>query len=104
MKRKVKVMLIKEARAIARQVGATIEVKKGEEGIKYSTEDYYLVRLGVCQIDSTGARVFPTISARTPHEAAEVAVIETGRHASAIRDLAKKVYVDSDLIFGASRT
>lgn len=93
-------MDLKAARAIARQVGATIEAKG--EGIIENPE--YTIRLGVCRIGANGTREDIKLNARTPREAADLAVIETGRAARALVEVAKRVYSDSDLIFGAPRS
>lgn len=94
-------MDLKEARAIARQVGATIEEKKLDKG-RLGID--YIVRLGVCKINSNGVREAVELHARTPHEAADLACVETGRNARALVEVAKRVYSDSDLIFGAPRS
>ena len=92
-------MNLKEAREIARKVGATIEEKKDTE-----LNTGFIVRLGVVKIGSNGTRENIVLHATDPRQAADLAVIETGRAAIALADQAKKVYVDSDLIFGAPRS
>lgn len=92
-------MDLKEARAIARQVGATIEHMTSP-----TTPPWYKVRLGVCKIGENGTRAFPELHATSPEQAADLACIETGRNARALVEVAKRVYSDSDLIFGAQRS
>ena len=92
-------MDLKAARAIARQVGANIEKREGP-----TAPPFYVIRLGVCKIGENGTRLFPELQASSPHQAADLAVIETGRNARALVEVAKRVYSDSDLIFGAPRT
>lgn len=87
-------MDLKTARTIARQVGATIEQRDPQE---------FLVKLGVCRMCPNGAREYPQLFAPTPQIAATLAVIETGKASMALASVAKQVYVDSDLIFGASQ-
>lgn len=86
-------MDLKQARAIARSVGATIEENVTPHGRSFR------VRLGVCHIGSNGTREYRDFSSPTPAEAAKHAVLETAKAAKAMMDQAKQVYVDSDLIF-----
>lgn len=100
-------MNLKEAREIARKVGATIEEKKYDDNkvydgkVEYETD--YIIRLGVIKIGSAGVRENIVLHAQSPAEAANLACIETGRAARALFEVAKKVYTDSDLIFGAPK-
>ena len=102
-------MNLKTAREIARKVGATIEEKKtgnvwpdGKSGAGYTLE--YIIRLGVVRIDpGSGVRKNIELRATSPQEAANLAVVETGRAARELLEIAKSVYVDSDLIFGAPK-
>lgn len=90
-------MDLKQARAIARSVGATIEeIDNGPNALKLHT---YKVRLGVCEINDNGTREYMEFQSPTPAEAAKHAVLETAKASKAMMDQAKKVYVDSDLIF-----
>lgn len=91
-------MDLKQARAIARSVGATIGEK--EDGPQLLP--YYVVRLGVCRIGSNGTREYPTYSAGTPGMAANYAVLNTAKICNEMAALAKQVYVDSDLIYMAA--
>lgn len=91
-------MDLKQARAIARSVGATIEEKQ----MGHELKPYYVVRLGVCRIASTGTREYPTYSVNTPGEAANYAVLNTAKICNEMAALAKQVYVDSDLIYMAA--
>ena len=89
-------MDLKQARAIARSVGATIEeCESAFSGTGYS----YRVRLGVCVIGANGTREYPEFNLPTPTEAAAFAVLETAKAAKSMMDAAKQAYVDSDLIF-----
>ena len=110
-------MNLKEAREIARKVGATIEEKRGRieksapdvanvpgDVIRFRGEISYIVRLGVVRIGPNGTRENVVLHATSPHEAADLAVLETGRACRALIEQAKSVYVDSDLIFGAPRS
>lgn len=101
-------MNLKEAREIARKVGATIEEKKGPvpyaAGASPEFDTDYIVRLGVVKIASSGVRENIVLHARSPHEAADLACIETGRAARSLLEQAKRVYTDSDLIFGAPKS
>jgi len=102
-------MNLKEAREIARKVGATIEEKTspnatGQGSPSGMRSGEYIVRLGVVKIGPNGTRENIVLHATSPVEAANLAVIETGRNARALADQAKKVYVDSDLIFGMARS
>lgn len=85
-------MDLKEARAIARRVGATIEER-------IESERTYIVRLGVCQIGANGTREEIKLNYSTPAFAANGAVLETARACARLSAIAKEVYVDSDLIF-----
>lgn len=103
-------MNLKEAREIARKVGATIEEKKATPPKvipqDFNPSEYYkefIVRLGVVRIGGNGTRENIVIHAGSAREAAELAVVETGRAARALVEEAKRVYVDSDLIFGAPK-
>lgn len=87
-------MDLKQARAIARSVGATIEEVEGP-----IQERFYRVRLGVCVIGSNGTREYPEFHLPNPSEAAAFAVLETAKAAKSMMDIAKQVYVESDLIF-----
>lgn len=92
-------MKLKEAREIARKVGATIEERKSDEFY-----DEYIIRLGVVRIDpGSGVRKNIELRASSPSEAAALACVETGRAARELLEVAKATYVDSDLIFGASK-
>jgi hypothetical protein len=95
-------MNLKTAREIARKVGATIEEKKAFDIGVDVTE--YIVRLGIIKINSSGVRENIVLHASSPHEAADLAVVETGRAARALLEEAKSVYVDTDLIFGAPKS
>jgi len=108
-------MNLKEARELARKVGATIEERKGPSTAiitdakgkitGYEDTHEYIIRLGVISIEEgTGRRKDIILHASTPREAAELAVVETGRAAIALAAEAKKAYVDSDLIFGAKKS
>lgn len=100
-------MNLKEAREIARKVGATIEEKKDERLSEHDNTyevTNYIVRLGVIRIGSNGTRETPILHATSPRQAADLAVVETGRAAIELASVAKRVYVDSDLIFGAQRS
>jgi hypothetical protein len=100
-------MNLKEARDIARKVGATIEEKKLKahaEGFSQALENEYIIRLGVVKIGSSGVRENIVLHASSPREAADLACIETGRAARALLEVAKEVYSNSDLIFGAKKS
>ena len=94
-------MNLKSARELARKVGATIEEKKRSENMTQITE--YIVRLGVIKIEGNGGRQSIVLHASSPHEAADLAVVETGRACRALLEHCKQVYTDSDLIFGAPK-
>ena len=90
-------MNLKEAREIARKVGATIHE------LSDAGERYYSVRLGVVKMGANGTREEILLSASSPREAADLAVVETGRASRQLLEVAKQVYSDSDLIFGAPK-
>lgn len=89
-------MDLKQARAIARSVGATIEESESDAS---ATGYSYRVRLGVCVIGDNGTREYPEYYTTTTETAAATAVLETAKASRVMMDTAKKVYVDSDLIF-----
>src|SRR5690606_31390954 len=91
-------MDLKEARAIARRVGATIE-ERVENEVDGAKPRCYLVRPGVCRIGSNGTREEIKLNYSSPGYAANGAVIETARACARLSAIAKEVYVDSDLIF-----
>jgi len=91
-------MDLKEARAIARRVGATIEEKNLGSPLQDESLEY-VVRLGVCRIGSNGTREEVKFHYTSPALAANGAVIETARACARLSAIAKEVYVDSDLIF-----
>ena len=97
-------MNLKEAREIARKVGATIEEKKPANiaGV-FPNQIEYIIRLGVIKIGSSGVRENIVLHASSAREAADLACIETGRACRALLEQAKQVYTDSDLIFGAPK-
>lgn len=98
-------MNLKEARELARKVGATISETTNpapELGSQGSSKEY-TVRLGVIRMGSNGVREEIVLHASTPREAADLAVVETGRAARQLLEVAKQVYSDSDLIFGAPK-
>jgi hypothetical protein len=101
-------MNLKEAREIARKVGATIEERDSSDIDRAMNdrlrEKTYIIRLGVVRIGPNGTRENVVLHATSPHEAADLAVLETGRACRALLEQAKSVYVDSDLIFGAPRS
>lgn len=92
-------MNLKEAREIARKVGATIS----EQVLNPNDPKTYTVRLGVIRIGANGIREDIILHATSPREAADLAVVETGRAARQLLEVAKQVYSDSDLIFGAPK-
>ena len=101
-------MNLKEAREIARKVGATISesrelIHPGEGVSPPSYLTLYTVRLGVIKMGANGVREDIILHANSPREAADLAVVETGRAARALLEVAKQVYSDSDLIFGAPK-
>lgn len=83
-------MDLKEARELARQVGATITPE----------QDYFVVRLGVVKLRPDGGREDVRLIAPTPESAANTALLETGKAAKALYEQAKRVYASTDLIFG----
>jgi hypothetical protein len=103
-------MNLKTAREIARKVGATIEEKKelihANEGVGAPAyyDTIYIVRLGVVKINSSGVRENIVLHASSPYEAADLAVVETGRAARALLEEAKSVYVGSGLVFGVPKS
>lgn len=92
-------MNLKEAREIARKVGATIS----EQVLNPNEAKTYTVRLGVVKMGANGIREEILLTASSPREAADLAVVETGRAARQLLEVAKQVYSDSDLIFGAPK-
>ena len=92
-------MNLKEAREIARKVGATIS----EQILNPNDPKTYTIRLGVIRMGANGVREDIILHARSPREAADLAVVETGRAARQLLEVAKQVYSDSDLIFGAPK-
>jgi hypothetical protein len=90
-------MDLKQARAIARSVGATIE--ESDNVVPGTQKFTYKVRLGVCTIGDNGTREYMDFQSPTPADAAKNAVLETAKAAKTMMDQAKQVYVDSDLIF-----
>lgn len=92
-------MNLKEAREIARKVGATIS----EQVFNPNEPKTYTVRLGVIRMRADGTREEILLHANSPREAADLACIETGRAARQLLEIAKRVYSDSDLIFGAPK-
>ena len=92
-------MNLKEARDIARKVGATIS----EQILNPNDPKTYTIRLGVIRMGANGIREEIHLQANSPREAADLAVVETGRAALQLLEIAKKVYSDSDLIFGAPK-
>lgn len=87
-------MNLKEARELARKVGATISESAVNE---------YTVRLGVIKMGPNGVREDIVLQANSPRQAADLAVVETGRAAHQLLEIAKQVYSDSDLSFGAHK-
>ena len=92
-------MNLKEARDIARKVGATIS----EQILNPNDPKTYTIRLGVIRMGPNGTREDIILHANSPREAADLAVVETGRAARQLLEVAKQVYSDSDLIFGAPK-
>lgn len=92
-------MNLKEARDIARKVGATIS----EQILNPNDPKTYTIRLGVIKMGSNGIREDIILQATSPREAADLAIVETGRAARQLLEIAKQVYSDSDLIFGAPK-
>lgn len=79
---------LREARKIARALGAVIR----EDG-----PNNYRVKLGVAK---AGTETFEAVVfyAQSPSEAAERVCLETARAALALMEMAKKLYIDSDLL------
>lgn len=93
-------MDLKEARAIARRVGATIEERSSTEPGDLPAE--YIVRLGICRIGSNGTREEIKLHYPTADLAAHGAIIETAKACNALAAAAKETYVSTDLIYLAS--
>lgn len=86
-------MTLPNAKRIAGRVGARI-VAKGTE---------YLVTIAGRPIRDpvTGHISQMTFHSATPFEAAHEALIQTAIHSRALMELAKRIYVEEDLLFGA---
>lgn len=96
-------MNLKEARELARKVGATISESDAVLIGSSPNGKQYTIRLGVIRMGANGVREEILLHATTPREAADLAVVETGRAARQLLEVAKQVYSDSDLIFGAPK-